>query len=246
MPSIFGLGYFCKRLLDLVISIMMLLLLSPLMFVVAIMIRYKLGSPVIFKQDRPGMNGKIFTLYKFKTLLDLYDENGKPLPDKDRLTPFGDFLRCFSLDELPQFYNVLKGEMSAIGPRPQMEKYWDLLSDEQKDVFNIKPGITGWAQINGRNLLTWEKRFELDTWYLQNWSIWLDIKIAFITAWKVIIREGVKHPGYATMVEFTGNGKAVHYEKWQYETVNDDINLNDSPHKLDNASQINKDATDYN
>jgi sugar transferase EpsL len=246
MPSICGLGYFCKRLLDLVISIPVLLLLSPLMLVVAITIRYKLGSPVIFKQDRPGMNGKIFTLYKFKTLLDLYDENGEPLPDKDRLTPFGDFIRSFSLDELPQFYNVLRGEMSAIGPRPQMEKYWDLLSDEQKEVFNIKPGITGWAQINGRNLLTWEKRFELDSWYLQNWNIWLDIKIAFITAWKVIIREGVKHPGHATMVEFTGNCNTVHYEKWQYETVDDGINLNHGPHKPDNDIQINNDVTDYN
>ncbi|HEY9161938.1 MAG TPA: sugar transferase [Desulfomonilia bacterium] len=216
MPSVHGVGYILKRLLDLMISIPVLIILSPLMLVVALLVKFKIGSPVIFKQDRPGMNGRIFTLYKFKTLLDLYDENGNLLPDKDRLTPFGDFLRSFSIDELPQFINVVKGEMSAIGPRPQMEKYWELLSDEQKKVFNIKPGITGWAQINGRNTLTWEKRFELDSWYLENWSIWLDVKIAFITIWKILIREGIKHPGCATMVEFTGSRKAKYYEQWKF------------------------------
>jgi sugar transferase EpsL len=216
MPSVHGVGYILKRLLDLMISIPVLIILSPLMLVVALLVKFKIGSPVIFKQDRPGMNGRIFTLYKFKTLLDLYDENGNLLPDKDRLTPFGDFLRSFSIDELPQFINVVKGEMSAIGPRPQMEKYWELLSDEQKKVFNIKPGITGWAQINGRNTLTWEKRFELDSWYIENWSIWLDVKIAFITIWKILIREGIKHPGCATMVEFTGSRKATYYEQWKF------------------------------
>jgi len=229
MDSICGLGYFCKRLLDIVISVTALILLSPVMCAVAVMVRIKLASPVIFKQCRPGMNGRIFTVYKFKTLLDLYDENGNPLPDKDRLTPFGDLLRSFSLDELPQFINVLKGDMSAIGPRPQMEKYWGLLTDEQKKVFNIKPGITGWAQINGRNLLTWEERFELDAWYLENWSLWLDIKIVFMTAWKVVTREGVKHPGHATMVEFTGSCKEeVLVDKWQFDKQkNIAVSIND-------------------
>jgi sugar transferase EpsL len=246
MPSVHGVGYFLKRLLDLMISIPALIILSPLMLVVAILVKFKIGSPVIFKQDRPGMNGKIFTLYKFKTLLDTYDENGNMLPDKDRLTPFGELLRSFSLDELPQFINVVKGEMSAIGPRPQMEKYWELLSDEQKEVFNIKPGITGWAQINGRNSLTWEKRFELDSWYLENWSIWLDIKITFITAWKVLIREGIKHPGCATMVEFTGNKQAKCYEKWQLQSddaVTDDELVSANMKKHDDAKMG---VSDYN
>jgi sugar transferase EpsL len=216
MPSVHGVGYILKRILDLMISIPVLIILSPLMLLVALLVKVKIGSPVIFKQDRPGMNGEVFTLYKFKTLLDLYDENGDYLPDKDRLTPLGDFLRSFSLDELPQFINVVKGEMSAIGPRPQMEKYWELLTEDQKEVFNIKPGITGWAQINGRNSLTWEKRFELDSWYIENWSIWLDVKIAFITIWKVLKREGIKHPGCATMVEFTGSRQAKYYEQWQF------------------------------
>ncbi len=196
-----------KRLFDFVAALVGLIVLSPLMAVLAALIRLKLGSPVLFRQVRPGLHGKPFTLYKFRTMTDLRDENGKLLPDEMRLTPFGRMLRKFSLDELPQLINVLKGDLSLVGPRPLLMEYLSRYTPEQARRHEVRPGITGWAQVNGRNALTWEKKFELDVWYVDNRTFWLDLKIIWMTVLKVLKAEGISHAGHATMVEFKGYGE---------------------------------------
>lgn len=196
-----------KRLLDLSVSLIFLCLFSPLYLVIAIMVRTKIGSPVLFRQERAGLNGKPFTIYKFRTMTEQKDVEGNLLPDEKRLVPFGVFLRKTSLDEIPEFFNVLKGEMSLVGPRPLLVEYLERYSPEQKRRHLVKPGITGWAQINGRNLLSWEERFKYDLWYVDNWNILLDLKILFITLLKVFKREGINAEGYATMPEFKGGAK---------------------------------------
>jgi sugar transferase EpsL len=193
-----------KRMMDLALTIPGLILISPLMLVLAVSVRKNLGSPVLFRQQRPGFKGQIFTLYKFRTMRDLLDENGAPLPDEKRLTPFGQFLRSTSLDELPELFNVIKGEMSLVGPRPLLVAYLTRYNPFQARRHEMLPGVTGWAQVNGRNVLTWEDKFRLDIWYIDHWSLWLDIKILFRTLWKVINREGINQPGEATAKEFMG------------------------------------------
>ena len=193
-----------KRLLDISLTLAVLLPLLPVLGIVAILVRLKLGPPVIFRQQRPGWQGRPFWLMKFRTMTDACDENGKLLPDEARLTPIGRFLRATSLDELPELFNVLKGDMSLVGPRPLLMQYLERYTPEQARRHEVKPGITGWAQIHGRNALTWEEKFKLDVWYVDHWSIWLDIKILFITVWKILRREGINHPGHATMEEFKG------------------------------------------
>jgi lipopolysaccharide/colanic/teichoic acid biosynthesis glycosyltransferase len=194
-----------KRLFDLLISLLLLILLSPVMLVVAALVRVKLGKPVLFSQERPGLHGKLFRLYKFRTMRDAYDDQGKLLPDEQRLTKFGRFLRASSLDELPELVNVLKGEMSLVGPRPLLVAYLERYTPEQARRHEALPGITGWAQVNGRNALTWEDKFRLDVWYVDHQSLWLDIKILFLTLWKAFKREGINAPGSATAPEFMGS-----------------------------------------
>jgi lipopolysaccharide/colanic/teichoic acid biosynthesis glycosyltransferase len=193
-----------KRFLDIVIALIALLLLLPVYVVVAILIYLKLGSPVIFKQNRPGLNGKAFKMLKFRSMLDAFDKEGNPLPDDQRLTRFGHILRSTSLDELPGLLNVLKGDMSLVGPRPLLVEYLPLYSSEQARRHEVRPGITGWAQVNGRNTLSWEDKFLLDVWYVENQSIWLDFKILWLTVRKVLVREGISAAGEATMTKFTG------------------------------------------
>lgn len=194
-----------KRTVDIIGSLLALILLSPLMCVLCVLVRTKLGSPVIFKQKRPGKNGKIFMLYKFRTMTDERDENGELLPDEIRLTKFGKLLRSLSLDELPEFINILKGEMSFVGPRPLLVQYLPLYNKRQAMRHNVRPGLTGLAQVNGRNLLTWEEKFEWDVRYVENISPWLDIKILFRTVYNVLRREGISSETSATMEYFTGN-----------------------------------------
>ena len=192
---------FFKPLFDrflIILFVPILLLLFPLLSIL-------LGFPVLFKQSRPGKNGIPFTIYKFRTMTDEKDEFGNLLPDVKRLTRFGSFLRRTSLDELPELFNVLKGEMSLVGPRPLLIDYLPLYSPEQARRHEIKPGITGWAQINGRNSLSWQEKFEMDVWYVDHVSFWLDIKILFLTIWKVLKREGISQEGYATAEKFKGN-----------------------------------------
>lgn len=193
-----------KRFFDVVCSFFGLIVLSPVVFVVAWKVRKKLGSPVLFKQERPGLNGKAFNMLKFRTMLDATDHKGCPLPDSERMTPFGSFLRASSLDELPGLWNVLKGDMSLVGPRPLLMEYLPLYTPEQYRRHDVLPGITGWAQVNGRNSLSWEDKFKLDTWYVDNRTIFLDIKILFLTVKKVIVRDGISADGEATMSKFTG------------------------------------------
>lgn len=196
-----------KRIFDLILTLIGMIIALPVMLVIAILIRVKIGGPVLFKQRRPGLNGKIFTLYKFRTMSYLRDQNGNLLPDHQRLTNFGKNLRATSLDELPELFNVLKGEMSLVGPRPLLIQYLDRYSPEQKRRHLMPPGITGWAQINGRNAISWEEKFSLDTWYVDHWTIWLDIRILFLTVVKVIKREGISTQNQATAEEFMGLGK---------------------------------------
>lgn len=196
-----------KRLIDIVASVMALLLLSPVIAVVAWQISRKLGSPVLFRQVRPGLYGKPFEMIKFRTMRDALDEEGKPLPDAQRMTPFGSFLRASSLDELPELWNVLKGDMSLVGPRPLLMEYLPLYSPEQYRRHDARPGVTGWAQINGRNALGWDEKFKLDVWYVDNQSLWLDIKILFLTVKKVLVRDGISGEGEVTMARFTGKEK---------------------------------------
>ncbi len=193
-----------KRLLDLGVSLIFLSLFFPVYLVIAIMVRKKIGSPVLFRQERAGLNGKPFTIYKFRTMTEQKDEKGNLLPDEKRLVPFGLFLRRTSLDEIPEFFNVLKGEMSLVGPRPLLVEYMERYSPEQKRRHLVKPGITGWAQVNGRNNISWEEKFEYDLWYVDNWNVLVDLKILFITVLKVFKREGINAEGYATMPEFKG------------------------------------------
>ncbi len=193
-----------KRVFDLILSIPLLVLTLPVMGIVAILVRIKLGAPVVFRQKRPGLNGKVFTLCKFRSMRDAFDRNGNPLPDEQRVTKFGKILRATSLDELPELFNVLRGEMSLVGPRPLLVEYLDLYSEEQNRRHHVLPGITGWAQINGRNAITWEEKFRFDVWYVDHYSIMLDIKILFLTLWKVFKREGVSQPGAVTMEPFQG------------------------------------------
>ena len=198
---------FIKRFVDLILTVPAFVLLSPVLIVTALFVRIKLGSPVLFKQMRPGLNEKPFNMLKFRTMTDERDANGKLLPDAQRLTRFGRFLRATSLDELPELLNVLKGDMSLVGPRPLLMQYLTRYTPEQARRHKAKPGITGWAQVNGRNALTWEEKFKLDVWYVDNKSVWLDIKIIFMTIWKILKREGINQQGQATMEEFIGSGK---------------------------------------
>lgn len=194
-----------KRLFDIIGSLLGLLLLSPVIAIIAWQISRKMGSPVLFRQVRPGLNGKPFEMVKFRTMKDAVDAVGKLLPDSERLTPFGQFLRSSSLDELPELWNVLKGDMSLVGPRPLLMEYLPLYSPEQYRRHEVRPGVTGWAQVNGRNALSWEEKFKLDVWYVDNRSFWLDLKIIFLTIKKVLVREGISADGEATMKRFEGS-----------------------------------------
>ena len=194
-----------KRFVDIVISSIALAVFSPVLFAVNRKIAKELGKPVLFRQKRPGLNGNIFEMLKFRSMLDTVDENGKSLPDSERLTSFGHKLRSSSIDELPGLWNVLKGDMSLVGPRPLLVEYLPLYSPEQAKRHNVRPGITGWAQINGRNALSWEEKFELDVWYVENQSFWLDFKILLLTVKKVFIKEGISADGEVTMSKFRGD-----------------------------------------
>lgn len=196
-----------KRLFDLALTVPALIVLSPILLVAAFLVRVKLGNPVFFRQMRPGLHEKRFAILKFRTMANAWDNVGKLLPDAQRLTRFGAFLRKTSIDELPELLNVLKGDMSLVGPRPLLMQYLGRYSPEQARRHEVKPGITGWAQVNGRNAITWEEKFKLDVWYVDNWSLWLDIKIIAMTIWKILKREGISQPGQATMEEFKGIGK---------------------------------------
>ncbi len=193
-----------KRAFDLTLALLALTVLSPMIGLIALLVWFNLGAPVLFRQPRPGLHGTTFTLYKFRTMTDARDAQGNLLPDAERLTPIGRFLRSASLDELPELFNVLKGDMSLVGPRPLLMRYMDRYTPEQMRRHEVKPGITGWAQVNGRNVLTWEEKFALDVWYVDHWSLWLDLKTIFLTVWKVLTREGISQPGQATAQEFMG------------------------------------------
>ncbi|MEE1133050.1 MAG: sugar transferase [Caryophanon sp.] len=193
-----------KRLFDFLISAVMILLLCWLFVIVGMLIKMKLGSPIVFTQPRPGKNGKVFNVYKFRSMTDERDEHGELLPDEIRLTKFGQLLRKLSLDELPQLFNVLKGDMSFVGPRPLLVEYLPLYNARQARRHDVRPGITGWAQVNGRNAISWEQKFEYDVWYVENQSLLLDMKILFLTVKKVFISEGISAEGQATMTKFTG------------------------------------------
>lgn len=199
-----------KRLFDIIASAAGLLVLSPVFLLLIYLIKKNLGSPVFFTQERPGKNGKPFKMIKFRSMRDAVDADGNPLPDSERLTPFGKKMRAASLDELPELWNVLKGDMSLVGPRPLLMRYLPLYNDFQKRRHEMKPGITGWAQVNGRNALSWDEKFAHDVWYVDNQSFWLDMKILFLTVKKVFIKEGISAEGEATMPFFTGNDHDDH------------------------------------
>lgn len=194
-----------KRLLDLLLTIPGLVLVSPVLLLIALMVRIIHGKPVLFRQLRPGYRGQPFYVYKFRTMTEDHDEVGNLLPDTHRLTALGRFLRTTSLDELPELFHVLAGKMSLVGPRPLLMQYLDRYTPEQARRHDVLPGITGWAQVNGRNAITWEDKFRFDVWYVDNWSLWLDIKILAVTLWKVLKREGISQPGRATADEFMGS-----------------------------------------
>jgi sugar transferase EpsL len=194
-----------KRIFDLLIASLGLIILSPIILPTAILVRIFLGMPILFRQTRPGYKGKPFTVYKFRTMTDARDTQGNLLSDDVRLTRFGRFLRAASLDELPELFNILRGEMSFIGPRPLLMEYLPLYSPEQMRRHDVHPGLTGWAQVNGRNAVDWPARFALDVWYVDHWSFWLDIKIVLMSFWKVIQHEGIHQPGQATIEYFKGN-----------------------------------------
>jgi len=193
-----------KRLFDITISALALIILSPIIFIVKNKVAKELGTPVLFRQKRPGLHGQIFEMIKFRSMRDEKNSQGQLLSDEKRLTAFGQKLRNSSLDELPELWNVLKGDMSLVGPRPLLIEYLPLYSATQSRRHNVKPGITGWAQINGRNAISWNEKFKLDVWYVENQSIWLDIKILFLTLKKVLIKEGISADGEVTMAKFTG------------------------------------------
>ena len=194
-----------KRILDIIIASIALILLSPLYVLVAYKVKKNLGAPVLFRQVRPGLYGKPFEMIKFRTMKDAVDEQGHPLPDSKRLTPFGQMLRSTSLDEMPELWNVIKGDMSIVGPRPLLMEYLPLYSPEQAKRHDVRPGMTGHAQVNGRNAISWEEKFKLDTWYVENQSIWLDFKIMFKTVHKVLAKDDISAEGEATMTRFTGS-----------------------------------------
>jgi lipopolysaccharide/colanic/teichoic acid biosynthesis glycosyltransferase len=193
-----------KRLIDFVAALLALLIFSPLLAILAVLVRLKLGSPVLFRQQRPGLDGKPFMLIKFRTMREALGPDGQPLPDEDRLTGFGKWLRATSFDELPELWNVLRGDMSFVGPRPLLMHYLPLYSPEQMRRHEVRPGLTGWAQVNGRNSLDWEEKFRLDVWYVDNQSLGLDLKILFLTASSVLRSQGISYEGSATMPYFTG------------------------------------------
>jgi len=196
-----------KRVFDVIFASFALILFSPALAFVALLVRINLGSPVFFHQTRPGLYGKPFNIFKFRTMLEVVDPDGNPLPDEARLTRIGKFLRATSLDEQPELWNVIKGEMSLVGPRPLLMEYLPLYNKDQSRRHEVCPGITGWAQINGRNAISWEDKFNLDVWYVDNQSFWLDIEILFLTIKKVFFREGISAEGAVTMPLFTGNSK---------------------------------------
>jgi lipopolysaccharide/colanic/teichoic acid biosynthesis glycosyltransferase len=193
-----------KRCFDLLATALGLVVFLPVMLLISLLVWIFLGTPILFRQQRPGYKGRAFTTYKFRTMTDGRGRDGDLLPDSERLTRFGRFLRSISMDDLPQLFNVLRGEMSLVGPRPLLMKYLELYSPEQRRRHDVLPGLTGWAQINGRNALSWDERFRLDVWYVDHWSFWLDIKILFMTLGKVVRREGISQPGHATAAEFKG------------------------------------------
>ena len=195
-----------KRTFDLLAATLGLIVISPLLLVLAVLVWIIHGWPVLFRQQRAGYKGKPFFMFKFRTMTDRIASDGSLLPDAERLTPFGRFLRSASLDELPELLNILRGEMSLVGPRPLFFRYLERYSPEQMRRHDVLPGITGRAQVNGRNALTWEEKFKFDVWYVDHWSFWLDIKILLMTLWKAFKREGISQPGHATMEEFKGNG----------------------------------------
>ena len=197
--------HFFKRLIDFILSLIALIILSPILLILAILVRIKLGSPIIFKQKRPGLNEKIFTLYKFRTMTDAKDEHGNLLPDEIRLTKFGKLLRSTSLDELPELFNILKGDMAIVGPRPLLVRYLPLYNDHQKHRHDVRPGFTGWAQCNGRNAISWEATFDLDVYYTKHISLFLDLKIILKTVKVVLFREGISSKTSVTMEEFRGS-----------------------------------------
>lgn len=194
-----------KRLMDLLVALSLLLVLSPVLILVMLALKISGGGPVLFRQVRPGLHGKPFEFYKLRTMTDARNSYGKPLPDEMRLTSVGKILRKLSLDELPQLINVIKGDMSLVGPRPLLMEYLSLYTTEQARRHDVKPGITGWAQVNGRNALTWKDKFHLDVWYVNHQSFWLDLKILWLTLWRVIEAKDINRPGAATMTKFTGN-----------------------------------------
>ena len=196
---------FFKRLFDIIASASGLIILSPVFLILAYLIRKNLGAPVFFTQERPGKDGKPFKMIKFRSMRDAVDKNGNPLPDSERLTPFGKKLRAASLDELPELWNVLKGDMSLVGPRPLLMSYLPLYNDFQFRRHEMRPGVTGWAQVNGRNAISWDEKFAYDIWYIDHFSLWFDMKILFLTIKKVFIKEGISAEGEATMPYFTGN-----------------------------------------
>lgn len=194
-----------KRYLDILGALVGLLVLVVPLAILAVLVRWKLGSPVLFVQERPGLRGRTFKIYKFRTMTDSRDANGLPLSDAARLTPFGKWLRATSLDELPEIFNVLRGDMSFVGPRPLLVEYIPLYSPEQARRHEVRPGITGWSQVNGRNAVDWDQRLEMDVWYVDNRSLWLDLKILLMTVFKVIRRDGISQDGQATMERFRGS-----------------------------------------
>ncbi|RDC49685.1 sugar transferase [Acinetobacter sp. RIT592] len=196
---------FIKRAIDILGSLLGGLLISPILIIIAILIRIKLGSPIFFTQDRVGKDGKVFKIVKFRTMLESHDKFGEPLSDKERVTSFGNFLRSTSLDELPELINVLKGDMSLVGPRPLLVEYIDLYSKEQFRRHEVRPGMTGWAQVNGRNNLDWDEKFKMDVEYVDNVNLLLDIKILFLTIFRVLKRDGISKDGHVTMDKFKGN-----------------------------------------
>lgn len=197
-----------KRILDLALTLPGLLVISPLLLLLALLVALSHGWPILFRQRRPGLRGRPFTIYKFRTMKERRGADGSLLPDEQRLTRFGRWLRSLSLDELPELINVLRGEMSLVGPRPLLMQYLERYTAEQARRHDVLPGITGWAQVNGRNAVTWGQKFELDLWYVDHWSLWLDVKILATTCWKVLTREGISRPGHATAPEFIGSAGA--------------------------------------
>lgn len=195
---------FGKRIFDISLATLALILLAPVIVLVAVLVRLKLGTPILFCQRRPGLHGQPFIIYKFRTMTNACDANGQPLSDAERLTRFGQFLRRSSLDELPELLNVLRGDMSLVGPRPLLMQYLARYTPEQRRRHDVVPGITGWAQINGRNGISWDEKFALDVWYVDNYTLWLDIKILFWTVFKTVGQDGISQPGQATMEEFKG------------------------------------------